>query len=169
MVAYFLDNLPHHLSGVPPDFVRHPAQSIHIVARWRAGLRPRSPSCPIEPAPRANSAVGRSRAPRQDDQQSSIAPSTSGGGLDARLVLDRRSCKRCVRRRQLTASTSLPVRARKGQQRIADRSFAETTISPPVLSFPYCIHHGRMRPDDCHARPGFPHRGWGESAEAWRA
>jgi hypothetical protein len=31
MVAYFLDNSPHHLSGVPPDFVRHPAQSIHIV------------------------------------------------------------------------------------------------------------------------------------------
>jgi hypothetical protein len=30
-VAYFLDNLPHHLSGVPPDFVRHPAQSIRLV------------------------------------------------------------------------------------------------------------------------------------------
>src|SRR5262245_39588045 len=37
------------------------------------------------------------------------------------------------------------------------------------IASPYCIHHGRMRPPDCHARPGLPHRGWDESAEARRA
>jgi hypothetical protein len=40
MVAYFLDNLPHHLSGVPPDFVRH---RVHIgQERCELGCRPKS-------------------------------------------------------------------------------------------------------------------------------
>jgi hypothetical protein len=66
MEAYFLDNSPHHLSGVPPDFVRHPAQIDMHGSQPFAGLRPRPPSCPLERPSGANSAVGRSRAAQSD-------------------------------------------------------------------------------------------------------
>jgi hypothetical protein len=170
MVAYLLDNLPHHLSGVPPDFVRHPAQLIRISSIDVRDLRPRSLPCPIglqRVRTRLSAEVGR-RA--QDDKSSAVAPPTSGGVSRLDLFTNRRSWWRSIRRRELTASTSLPAHARTDQQGRcrADRS-PRRRAAPPDLTFPHCIHHGRMRPADCHVRPGFPHRGWGESAEAWRA
>jgi hypothetical protein len=162
------DNLPHHLSGAPPDFVRHPAQSVHLVLYRARGLRPRPPSCPIRQRrarTRLSAEVGRHA---RDYQFSTVAPPTSGGASGLDLLPDRCSCQRCDRRAQLAASAFLPVRVRDGQQKHCrvGRS-PRRRAAPPILSFPCCIHHGRMRPNDCRARPGLPHRGWGESAEAW--
>ena len=84
------------------------------------------------------------------------APTTSHQRSHPRQVVGPR-CSTCSRidahasaafdAQTLAASTSLPVRVtQRDNSSIVHRSFAETTSRPPVLSFPCCIHHGRMRP-----------------------
>jgi hypothetical protein len=137
----------------------------------RAGLRPRPPSCPLEPPASANSAVGRSRAAREIRQVLSDCAPDKWWGLVPRLV--RGSTLMRAQHStldKLAASTSLPVRLTQPStsassivrlpRRRADRWLSLSLAAPTTAA---------CGPHDCHARPGLPHRGWGESAEARRA
>lgn len=140
MAAHLQGDLPRHLSGVPPDFVRHPAQSIRIFplvrgtgglvrSRVRYGRGGRALGC----RPKSGGASETTRAQR-------CAPD-KWWGRNVRIAgepgLQRANYSTLI---GPAPAALLPASDASAPQSPVRRASAEAVICPPVLSIPFCQH-----------------------------